>query len=178
MRGSFALGAILGLALLPSASMPASANMASMKQAASAAADHSLVVQVAERKGRGAKAGGAHSAKKVNKNVGTKSKAGGAHSNVKAKKNVNVKKDVNVNVNRTVNVNRGLYSGRHVYTGGTWVRPGAYWWPRGGAVAAGAALGFVTAAAAASWAGASPGPQYCWYYTDPSHRQGFWDYCP
>ena len=46
-----------------------------------------------------------------------------------------------------------------------------------GAVAAGAALGFVSAAAAASWAGAAPGPNLCWYYTDPSYRNGFWDAC-
>ncbi|MEJ2378248.1 MAG: hypothetical protein P8Y71_23645 [Pseudolabrys sp.] len=143
-----------------------------MKQAASAAADHSLVIQVAGRKGRGAKAGGAHRAGKVNKNVDIKRKSGGAHGKVKVNKNVNV------NVDRKGHGNRGLYRGRHVYTGGTWARPGAYWWPRGGAVAAGAALGFVSAVAAASWAGASPGPEYCWYYTDPSHKQGFWDYCP
>jgi hypothetical protein len=59
-----------------------------------------------------------------------------------------------------------------------WVRPGHYWWRPGAAVAAGAAIGFVGAAAAASWAGAAPGPGYCWYYTDPSRRQGFWDRCP
>jgi hypothetical protein len=48
----------------------------------------------------------------------------------------------------------------------------------GGAVAAGAALGFVTAAAATSYAGQAPGPNYCWYYTDPGRQQGFWDSCP
>jgi hypothetical protein len=30
---------------------------------------------------------------------------------------------------------------------------------------------------AADWAGAAPAPGYCWYYTDPSRRQGFWDVC-
>jgi len=69
------------------------------------------------------------------------------------------------------------YGYRPGYWGG-WARPGGYWWPVGGAVAAGAALGFVSAAAAASWAGAAPGPNLCWYYTDPSRRQGFWDACP
>ena len=53
----------------------------------------------------------------------------------------------------------------------------AYGWRPGGAIAAGAALGFVSAAAAASWAGAAPGPGLCWYYTDPSRQQGFWDAC-
>jgi hypothetical protein len=60
---------------------------------------------------------------------------------------------------------------------GAWVRPGNYRWPRGGAIAAGAAIGFVTAATAVAWAGAAPAPGMCWYYTDPSRTQGFWDYC-
>ena len=64
------------------------------------------------------------------------------------------------------------------YGGGgvRWARP-AYGWPRGGAIAAGAAIGMVTAATAAAWAGAAPAPGMCWYYTDPSRTQGFWDYC-
>jgi hypothetical protein len=61
--------------------------------------------------------------------------------------------------------------------GGGWARPGWYGWPRGGAIAAGAAIGMVTAATAAAWAGAAPAPGMCWYYTDPSRTQGFWDYC-
>lgn len=65
------------------------------------------------------------------------------------------------------------------YRGGgvRWARPGWYRWPRGGAIAAGAAIGFVTAATAAAWAGAAPAAGMCWYYTDPSRTQGFWDYC-
>jgi hypothetical protein len=60
---------------------------------------------------------------------------------------------------------------------GAWTRPGNYYWRRGGAIAAGAAIGMVGAATAAAWAGPAPGPNMCWYYTDPSQRQGFWDYC-
>lgn len=60
---------------------------------------------------------------------------------------------------------------------GGWARPGWYRWPAGGAIAAGAAIGFVSAATAAAWAGAAPAPGMCWYYTDPSRTQGFWDYC-
>ena len=60
---------------------------------------------------------------------------------------------------------------------GAWARPGWYGWPRGGAIAAGAAIGFVSAATAVAWAGAAPAPGMCWYYTDPSRTQGFWDYC-
>ena len=59
-----------------------------------------------------------------------------------------------------------------------WVRPSRYWWRPGGAIAAGAAVGFVTAATAAAWAGSPPAPGYCWYYTDASRQQGFWDACP
>jgi hypothetical protein len=65
------------------------------------------------------------------------------------------------------------------YGGGVrWARPGWYRWPAGGAIAAGAALGFVTAATAVAWAGAAPAPGMCWYYTDASRTQGFWDACP
>ena len=59
-----------------------------------------------------------------------------------------------------------------------WVRPAHYTWRPGGAIAAGAAVGFVTAATATAWAGAPPAPGYCWYYTDSSRQQGFWDACP
>ena len=58
-----------------------------------------------------------------------------------------------------------------------WVgRPGWYRWAPGGAIAAGAAIGFLTAAAV-TWA-TPPQPGLCWYYTDPSRTQGFWDACP
>jgi len=62
--------------------------------------------------------------------------------------------------------------------GTRWARPAGYWWRPGGAIVAGAAVGFVSAAVAASWAGAAPGPNMCWYYADASHQQGFWDACP
>jgi hypothetical protein len=56
------------------------------------------------------------------------------------------------------------------YRGGVrWARPGWYRWPRGGAIAAGAAIGFVTAATAAAWAGAAPAPGMC-AGTTPIHR--------
>jgi hypothetical protein len=59
-----------------------------------------------------------------------------------------------------------------------WARPGWYHWGPGGAIAAGAAIGFIGAAAAAAWAPPPPQPGLCWYYTDPSQRSGFWDACP
>ena len=61
--------------------------------------------------------------------------------------------------------------------GVAWARPSWYRWGPGGAIAAGAAIGFVAAGAAAAY-GTPPAPGYCWYYTDPSRTQGFWDACP
>ena len=58
-----------------------------------------------------------------------------------------------------------------------WARPGWYHWGPGGAIAAGAAIGVLGAAAVAAWAPPSPAPGLCWYYTDPSQRNGFWDTC-
>jgi hypothetical protein len=78
---------------------------------------------------------------------------------------------------RTV-VRRGAVVRPGVVRLGGWVRPAHYTWRPGGAIAAGAAIGFVAAATAAAWAGAPPAPGYCWYYTDPSRTQGFWDVCP
>lgn len=79
----------------------------------------------------------------------------------------------NVAVRNTTVVRPGGWGG-----GVRWARPGYYTWPVGGAIAAGAAIGFATAATAAVWAGTAPAPGMCWYYTDPSKTQGFWDYCP
>lgn len=62
-----------------------------------------------------------------------------------------------------------------VYAGG-WRRP--YAWPPGGAIAAGAAVGVMTAGAAIGYATvAAPADGMCWYYTDDSGTQGFWDVC-
>jgi hypothetical protein len=70
----------------------------------------------------------------------------------------------------------GVYRGGGYRYGG-WARPGGSWWPTGGAIAAGAAVGVLAAGAAAAYAGSAPAPGLCWYYTDPSYRNGFWDAC-
>ena len=57
------------------------------------------------------------------------------------------------------------------------VNPRRYWAP-GGAVAAGAAVGFLAGAAAVSLAGPPPRPNYCWFYTNPQRTSGFWEPCP
>jgi hypothetical protein len=93
-------------------------------------------------------------------------------------------------VARTTTVRRGAVARPGWHGGGTrrvapgvrpgvrWARPGGYWWRPGGAIVAGAAIGFVSAATAAAWAGAPPAPNMCWYYTDASRTNGFWDVCP
>jgi hypothetical protein len=75
-------------------------------------------------------------------------------------------------------VRRGAAVRPGVARSGHWVRPARYTWRPGGAIAAGAAIGFVAAGTAVAWAGTPPVPGYCWYYTDPSRTQGFWDACP
>ena len=74
---------------------------------------------------------------------------------------------------------RGVYRGGAYRYGGYrgWARPGWYRWGPGGAIAAGAAIGMLGAGAAAAYAGAPPAAGLCWYYTDPSYRNGFWDAC-
>ena len=106
--------------------------------------------------------------------------AGRAHVN----RNMNVKRNVSANRNVHVNGYRPGYHPGHrpAYRPpavvGSWARPGWYRWAPGGAIAAGVAIGFVSAAAVAAWAPPPPGPGLCWYYTDPSQRDGFWDVCP
>jgi hypothetical protein len=60
---------------------------------------------------------------------------------------------------RTV-VRRGAVVRPGVVRPGGWVRPARYTWRPGGAIAAGAAIGFVAAGTAAAWAGAPPAPGY------------------
>ena len=97
-----------------------------------------------------------------------------------------------VNVNRNVHVNGGYHGGPGYHGGGVhragvgyhggvyrgaWVgRP--YRWAPGGAIAAGAAIGVIAYGASVAWAPPPPQPGLCWYYTDPSQRNGFWDTCP
>src|SRR5271154_7109307 len=49
---------------------------------------------------------------------------------------------------------------------GGWSRPGNYFWRPGGAIAAGAAIGFVFPAGAPSWARGAPRPHTRWGYPD------------
>jgi hypothetical protein len=58
-----------------------------------------------------------------------------------------------------------------------WSRPGRYHWPPGAAIAAGVAIGWVTAATAVAWAGPPPVGGLCWYYTNADRTEGFWDVC-
>ncbi len=101
----------------------------------------------------------------------------GGHNNVNINRNVNR----NVNVNRGVGYHGGAYHGGVGYHGGVyrgaWVgRP--YRWAPGAAIAAGAAIGVLAVGTAVTWAPPPPQPGLCWYYSDPSQRNGFWDTCP
>jgi len=169
--------------------------------AAAAQLDGGLIAQVRAGRGGGARhGGGMHRGGMRHGGMHHGMNRGGAHRGAYAHRgnvhggnryahrhgNRNGYRYGNRNAYHYGNRNAYRYGNRNVYRGGVyrggyyggWARPGRYWWPTGGAVAAGAALGFVSAAAAASWAGAAPGPNLCWYYTDPSRRQGFWDACP
>ena len=99
----------------------------------------------------------------------------------------NVNMNVNRNVNRNVRVGGPGYHGGGVYHGAVGYHGGVYrgaWagrpyrWAPGGAIAAGAAIGFIGYGAAVAFAPPPPQPGLCWYYTDPSQRNGFWDSCP
>jgi hypothetical protein len=125
-----------------------------------------LIQQVQRRAGGGGRAGGFH---------GGGARAGGFHGGGARAGGVHAG-GVRVGGVHGGAVRVGGVHGGAVRVGG-WSRPGNYYWRPGGAIAAGAAIGFVSAAAAASWAGAAPGPNMCWYYTDPSRTQGFWDVC-
>jgi hypothetical protein len=151
---------------LPSEAMPI---MPGASQAGQV--DDNIVLARRGGGGRGFHGGGA----RVHRGGAVAYRGGGArHVHV----NRNIHRNVTRNVHRNVAVRRGVYRGPNVYyRGGAWARPRSYWWPVGGAIAAGAAIGVIGAAAAASWAGSPPGPNYCWYYTDASQRRGFWDVC-
>lgn len=79
----------------------------------------------------------------------------------KAKKNVYVKK--NVTVNKTVYVNRPVKR---------WSRK-----PHYGNIVAGVALGTMLGVTAVGIAPPPPGPNLCWYWTNPAKNRGYWDYC-
>lgn len=82
-------------------------------------------------------------------------------------KNVNVKNN-NINVNKNVNVNRGV--GRvGVAAVRPWVRRPYY-----GTVVAGVALGTIIAVSSIPPA---PSSDLCWYWSNSSQTQGYWDYC-
>jgi hypothetical protein len=143
----------------------------------------------AARRGGGALAHAASRSRSVSRggHSASRSRSVSRSRNVNRSSNVNRSRNVNrnVNVRRNVNVNRnvavrrgGYYRGGRYYWHG-WARPGRYYWPAGGAIAAGAAIGFVTAATAVGIAATTaPAPNMCWYYTDGSRTQGFWDVCP
>jgi hypothetical protein len=50
-------------------------------------------------------------------------------------------------------------------------------WHNGAWIPFAVGFGILGAAAAAAAYGAPPQPGMCWYYNDPTHTSGHWDYC-
>jgi hypothetical protein len=167
-RTSLLGAALVGAALLVGASPSNSATLISSAGLSGAADALSIDAQVARGARGGRVAVGPRGGVAVRRGAVAVGPRGGAA----------VRRTAVVGPRGNVAVRRGAaVGGRGAVYRGRWVRPGNYWWPVGGAIAAGAAIGVVTAATAATWAGQPPGPNMCWYYTDPSRTQGFWDAC-
>jgi hypothetical protein len=172
-------GALVGTALTLGATAPSSATMPASSTLIDAADDLRLDTEAAQR--GGARAGGAARRTTVagpRGGAARRTTVVGPGGNV-ARRTTVVGPGGNV-ARRTTAVGTGGAAVRRAGAGryGAWVRPTRYGWAPGAAIAAGAAIGFVTAATAAAWAGPAPGPNLCWYYSDPSRTQGFWDACP
>jgi hypothetical protein len=127
-------------------------------------------------------AGRSHAGRAGNRSVkGTanrsRSHKGTANRNANRNTNRNVNRNTNRNVNRNVNTRYSGWTRGHAWNWHGWARPIGYSWAPGAAIAAGAAIGWVSAATAYAWAGAPPATGMCWYYTDASRTHGFWDVC-
>lgn len=72
------------------------------------------------------------------------------------------------------NWNKG--NGKYGYHGGPNVR---YWKrkPYYGDFIGGVVLGTILGVGVVGVAPPPPGPQFCWYWADPSMTRGYWDYC-
>jgi hypothetical protein len=72
---------------------------------------------------------------------------------------------------RTTVVHRNVVVVRRPYR--AWVARPYY----GAALIGGVALGTIVAVNVAHAVPAVPGPNACWYWSDPSETHGYWDYC-
>jgi hypothetical protein len=92
------------------------------------------------------------------------------HAKVHVNKHVKVKNKT-VKINKTVKVNKNVYVNKNVV-----VRPYKAWVrkPYYGTWVAGVALGTILAVSAIPPA---PAPNVCWYWANPAHTRGYWDYC-
>jgi hypothetical protein len=75
----------------------------------------------------------------------------------------------NKNKNWSKNWNGKNYHGGHVRY---WARKPYY-----GSFIGGVVLGTILGVGVVGVAPPPPGPQFCWYWTDPSMTRGYWDYC-
>ncbi len=74
-------------------------------------------------------------------------------------------------VHRNTTVRRNVVVVRRPYR--AWAHRPYY----GTAIIGGVALGTIIAVSAAHTYPAPPGPNACWYWSDPSETHGYWDYC-
>jgi hypothetical protein len=72
---------------------------------------------------------------------------------------------------RATTVRRNVVVVRRPYR--AWVARPYY----GAAIIGGVALGTVIAVSAAHAVPVAPGPNACWYWSDPTETRGYWDYC-
>ena len=95
-------------------------------------------------------------------------RAGGGRANFNPGRQGNFNRGPNVNVYR-----RGgnvAVVGRRPYRG--WAHRPYY-----GTVLGGVVLGTIITAAIIGTAPVAPAPNMCWFWSDPSYTQGYWDYC-
>jgi hypothetical protein len=84
--------------------------------------------------------------------------------NTTVKRNTTVRRTTTVNRNVNVRYNRGYRA---------WARRPYY----GTAFIGAVALGTVIAVTAPHVIPVAPGPNACWYWSDPAEVNGYWDYC-
>jgi hypothetical protein len=129
-----------------------------------------LLVDVRGGRGGGRAGGVGHVNRNMNVNRNTNvNRNVNRNANVNVNRNVNRNANVSVNRNRNVNVNRRVGVGVGVGPVRPWARR-----PYFGTVVGGVALGTIVAATAIP---VVPAPGLCWYWTDATNTQGYWDYC-
>jgi hypothetical protein len=157
-RAAFLAGMTVAL-LAVFGPQPSKALVASAGSSADVAALETDLQALAQQKFKGGGGGGGKGNANRNGGGGNKNANRNNNNNRQNNKNFNNNNNRNKNVNVRVNVRpvRG------------WVRRPYY-----GTVVGGVALGAIIAA---STIPVAPAPGLCWYWTDATQSNGYWDYC-